>query len=532
MSAVNAATAAVKTVADPCAAYESLAPLWLKSRAACSGERFVKEYDRKVDTLLFTNLLLPFSVSMQQHQYNFYRAEAEWPGVVAMYSRMLVGSLLRKVPQLTFREGAGVPEGVKEWIMNEFGKDDSSMTAFMDEALKEEIETSADWVIVDHPEVSEERLASMEKAERDKLKPYPLIHRAESVINWRESESESGKQVLDRLLIRGYRHEYEDEDQFHPTYIETVLVHEINSAGKYWIRVYERKTPVSDVPVVAGKVVQPMGPQQMELVDIKEPKVNGELLTYIPAWPLNGSIEPREPLLIPLIDKEVHLYNKLSRRNHLLYGAATYTPVLSSEMNDDQFDDIVDSGLGSWIKIGKDDKLDVLKTPTEALADMEVAIAAAFEEMAKLGVRMQTAETDQSGVALELRNASQSAQLGTLNTRVSETMCQIIIFMINWRYGLDLKAGDVEFKLSADFNPAPLGDAWLRLATEWYQAGIIPRSVWILLLKHNDMVPPDYDDNKGQEEINSDELVVTPKVQHEAEMAALEADNSAPENKV
>ena len=517
-SVVNAAVAIAKTVADPNAAYESLAPLWLKSRAACSGERFVKAYDEELDVISFTNLLLPFSASMSQAQYDFYRAEAEWPGVVSMYSRMLVGGLLRKAPQLTFK--VDVPEGAVNWILNEFGRDDCSLAAFMDEVLKEEVETSAPWVFVDYPHVTEADLAKMTREERDKLKPYPIIHKAESVINWRQSSSRFGKQILDRVNIRGYRHEYEDEDQFHPTFIEVVHVHELNSAGTYWVRVYERKAAATNVPVVSGKTQSQVGPVPMELVDIIEPRRDGTLLDFIPGWPANGSIEPGEPLLIPLIDKEVALYNKLSRRNHLLYGAATYTPVLSSDMGDTEFDEIVGAGLGSWIKIGQQDKLDVLKTPTEALQDMEKTIAAGFEEMAKLGIRMLTPETDQSGVALELRNAAQTAQIGTLNTRVSETFRQIIVFMMNWRYGLSLTIDDVEFSLSSDFNPTPLGADWLRLATEWYQAGIMPRSVWLLILKHNDMIPPDYDDEVGLKEINDDELVIAPVQQFEMEYAA------------
>jgi hypothetical protein len=521
-SAVNAAAASVKTVADPNAAYESLAPLWLKSRAACSGERFVKAYDDVVDNVNFTNLLLPFSSSMTQTQYDFYRAEAEWPGVVAMYSRMLVGGLLRKAPQLTFK--TTVSEEASNWILNEFGRDDSSLTAFMDEALKEEVETSAAWVFVDYPATDPAEYAKLDREARNKLKPYPVIQKAESIINWRTSDNKFGKQVLDRVNVRGFRHEYTDENQFHPNYIEVVYVHEINASGKYWIRVFERSSEATSVPVVSGQVQTQTGPVPMTLVKTIEPLVNGEALTFIPGWPLNGSIEPSEPLLIPLIDKEVALYNKISRRNHLLYGAATYTPVLASDMSDDEFIDIVDSGLGSWIKIGREDTLSVLDTPTAALKDMEATIAAGFEEMAKLGIRMLTPETDQSGVALELRNAAQTAQIGTLNTRVSDTLRQIIVFMVNWRYDLKLTVSDVEFSLSSDFNPTPMGDAWLRLATEWYQAGIIPRSVWILLLKHNDMLPADYDDEKAQAEINADELVITPKVQanldYEANMSA------------
>jgi hypothetical protein len=138
---------------------------------------------------------------------------------------------------------------------------------------------------------------------------------------------------------------------------------------------------------------------------------------------------------------------------------------------------------------------------------MDRAIAASVEEMAKLGIRMLSPEAAQSGVALEIRNAAQTAQLGTLNSKISNVMSQIIVFMINWRYDLELKVSDIDFSLSADFNPTPLGADWLRLATEWYQAGLIPRTVWLQVLKQNDIIPPDYDDETGKKEINGDELL-------------------------
>ena len=215
-------------------------------------------------------------------------------------------------------------------------------------------------------------------------------------------------------------------------------------------------------------------------------------------------------VITAIVDKEVSLYNKISRRNHLLYGASTYTPVISSDMSDDEFQKIVSSGLGTWLHLHQGDTASVLQTPTGALVDMDRAIASSIEEMAKLGIRMLTPETAQSGIALELRNAAQTAQLGTLNTKISSTMCDVIAFMLNWRYGTDYTASDVQFSMSADFNPAPLGDAWLRLVTEWYQMGLIPRSVWLQILKQNDIVPPEYDDVVGLQEIAADPFVVTP----------------------
>jgi hypothetical protein len=153
------------------------------------------------------------------------------------------------------------------------------------------------------------------------------------------------------------------------------------------------------------------------------------------------------------------------------------------------------------MQIGKGDDLTTLQTPTEALADLDRSIVSAIEELAKLGIRMLSPETDQSGIALQLRNASQTAQLGSLNAKISVIMTQIIAMMLNWRYGTDYDAEDIDFSLSDDFSQTPMGEGWVRLATEWYEASLIPRTLWLMILKQNDIVPPEYDDIEGQAEI-------------------------------
>lgn len=508
-----------KTVASPAAAYESIRPLWFRSRAVCGGEKYVKEYDSILDTHTFTNLLIPFSPSMTVQQYNFYKAEAELPGIVSQYAKIVVGGLLRKQPQLKLPDG--IDEDAYRWIMDAITQDSSPLVNFLGRVLEEEIVAKA-WIYVDYPQVDNPE----EKDTKDfkDLKPYTILWNAESVINWRMGINKYGAQILDRIIVRNYTEKYGEpgsETEFHPELVDTVYVHEVVN-GLYQIRKFVKNNESSQVGVVNGQKVQNYeGTLENFTQDPKilTPLMNDARMEFIPAWPANGVIEPSEPILTPLIDREVALYNKISRRNHLLYGAATYTPIISSDMSDDDFEEIVNSGLGSWIKLRQGDTATVLETPTAALQDMDRSIAATVEDMAKLGIRMLSPETDQSGVALEIRNAAQTAQLGTLNTKVSNQFADIIAFMLSWRYDIDIKSSDVEFTLSADFNPTPLGADWLRLVTEWYQGGLIPRSIWLQVIKQNDLIPADYNDEEGQVEITEDEMIVTPTDQSNFEQA-------------
>jgi hypothetical protein len=128
--------------------------------------------------------------------------------------------------------------------------------------------------------------------------------------------------------------------------------------------------------------------------------------------------------------------------------------------------------------------------------------------MAKMGIRMLSPEQAASGVALEIRNASQTAQLGTLNAKVSGTIREVMAFMLNWYYNTMYTGDDLEFQMSSDFSPIVGGEGAMRLVSEWYQSGIISRSTWINIAKYNDFLPADYSDEEAIEEIQTDPLAV------------------------
>jgi hypothetical protein len=518
-----------KSLGDPNSRYESLKGLWRTSRALLNGQNQAKALDTIVDAR--SNILLPFSPSMSQEQYDFYKAEAELPGLTAQYAKVLTSGLLRKPPLIELP--ADAPEGAKDWLENQFTSDNQSMLSFLDEAIWEEMQTSRAWIYVDYPSVPNMDLLT--PAEQKMIRPYPIIIPAESVINWKTSQHPITRELtLTRLLTRSYQTKY-DNNAWHPDYVDTVFDHYINpSDGMFYIDVYERNSEQGEnVEFINGVAQQDYhvtgGSNQNNQNDWKKVRtidnlfINDKRMTEIPCYPLNGSLNGIEPMLMPLIDREVALYNKVSRRNHLLLGSATYTPVISSDMTDDRFEDIVDGGLGSWIRLDQGDTVTSFEAPSKALRDMENAISSTISEMARMGIRMLSPDNGSgrdSGVALEIRNAGQTAILASLNAKISQQMKKIIVIMMNWRYDTEYTVNDLGFTLTPDLNPAPLGSDWLRLVTEWYQNGIIPRSTFLEIAKANDILPTDYDDEEGINEIKDDDLIINP--QEELDTTTLE----------
>ena len=511
-----------RSVGDPNPIYDSLAPVYERNRAALEGQRYVKELDRVVRS---SNLLIPFSPSMSQEQYNWYLAEAEWPGYSQQFARTLIGGLLRKNPRLVLPDDA--PEEATEWLMNNFTGNDRSLVSFLDDALWEEMTTSRAWVCVNYPVTDEEQFSP------DELEPYPILLNGESIINWSEGEHPvTLSSVIDRLVVRFHVAQPDPDNEFHDRYVDTVFDHYITAEGIYKIDTYERSDndAADDTPVIAGTILQNYvaSSPAWDLVSEEVPLRNGEPLQHIPIFPLNGRTDPEEPMLTNLINREVGLYNRISRRNHLLYGSASYTPVIRADaLADEDKQAIVSAGLGSWIFLGAQDSADILSAPTDALQDLDRAIDQTIEEMARLGMRIlapergSTAET--SGVALEIRNAAQTSQLATLNAKISESMRSIIAMMVNWRYNTEYDPSDIQFEMSQDFSPVPTGADFMRLVTEWYQGGLIPRSIFLDVIKQNDLIPDDYDDEEGQAEIEADPNVVSAADQFAQEMEMQEA---------
>ena len=513
MSLLTKPTKNVKrSVADPSDSYQSLKPLWKKSRAVLQGEENVKAHDEYLE-FDYSNILIPFSPSMTQRQYDFYKSEAELPGLTSQYCKVLISSLLRKESHIKLPED--LPEDAMNWIKNNFTLDGRSLFNFLDNALWEELQTSRAWVYVDYPEISPEEYDNMLPEERDNIKPYPVVIEAENVINIQtENHPVTRQKTLSRMVTRYLSKRYTPENPWHPNYVDTVCDHYLDEGGRLVLDYYEQTDTNNEIKVLNGDVKQEyteMGHSNtFTKVNTVYPTMFGERLMRIPAWPLNGQFEPVEPVLMPLIDREVSLYNKVSRRNHLLYGAATYTPIVQSDMADEEFQEIVDAGLGTWLRVRKDENISVLETPTGALNDMDRAIESTVQEMAKMGIRMLSPEQAASGVALEIRNASQTAQLGTLNAKVSNTLREVIAFMLNWKYGTDYSSNEIEFQMSNDFAPMVGGEGAMRLISEWYQSGIISRSTWVSIAKYNDFLPADYSDKAAIEEIQTDPLTNQP----------------------
>ena len=461
-----------KNVASARKEHDDMRPRWEKIRAIAAGETEVKEYDNTVRTS-GGRLLIPFSPTMESDRYQFYKSEAQFLGFTGDFIKSSIGAMLRKEPDIELTEEA--PDDAVDWIRNQFTGDDKPLIAFLDEAILDHTLTGNTWVWVDYDENLE--------------RPIPVLLSGESVINWRIGEHPTaGKGQLVMLVVKTSEAK-RGTNEFHDDYIDVVRVHDINEKGQYRLRRFEQnesgkwEETFSIIPTMASAV----GVRSTEEEDS---------IPFIPVFPLSGSAGMSSPYIQEFADAEVGHYNANSRRNHLLYGSSSYTPVVTGDLDEVARKLITDAGIGGLWFLPAGATADTLSTPTSQLKDLEAAIAAAKDNMAKLGSRALAPEASsrESGVSLDIRNSTASASLAAYSRRLAASMRQVVTFMVNWRYRVKIDENDVQFTLSTNFTRTSAGDTAVKFALELFKAKIIPAAELIRVCKDNDFLPADLDE--------------------------------------
>ena len=486
------------------ARYDELLPIWDKMDAVLSGEAAAKDYDKRLrrDN---SNLLVPFAVSMEDDQWKLYLHEAELPGIAEQFARTVRGGMLRKPVVIEPPDDA--PGTLESWLRTRPGAGGEDLLAFLTAALWEELKTSRAWIRVNHPGMS-----GTEEPDGGPPAPYMELVKAREVIDWHTGmHPTTGQNALLSATVAKVVRLANDKDG-NPQHVERVWVHDLDDEGYYRVRIYEKRR---------SRTIDAMDPNRnrrnsfvYQILDFGSfnqvdeqtniTDADGARLREIPLFPLNGLYDPLQPVFETFCNREIHLYNKQSRKNHLLYGTATHTLVVRTN-DKDVAAELANLALGAYIRVDEEGAVDWLQLDPTALDAWDAEIQSVIGQLAKMGVRMLAKEMDESGVAIELRNAGQTSQLAALSRAISQMLQRIFTFMAAWRYGSEV--GPVKASLSPDLTSSGLGADEMRLVTEWYMGAAVKRETWISMAKANDFLPADYDDSDAAEKIRGDTVL-------------------------
>lgn len=474
-------TKITKTVNTPMGSYKEMKPLWEKMRTAVEGQHAVKKRDRKrfVSLAPSTNdakkqdqdlapsishapFLTPFSTTMTAASYYLFQDQSEWPSFISTYVQSMIASLLRSNPEIKINKSSiddELKKKMHDFINNDFAGPDMPLMPFLGDLTKEEIITSAPWVELAYPNLGKKRIS---QAEKEKISPYPIIHKAENIINYQVSEHPVYKtRVLTRVIVASVVEVPDKDSPWHHDCAYEVKDYHLTTGSKLAVHVYRSDTPDGEY----------------ELKTRINPTINGKRLDYIPIWPVGGSYELVAPKLLPLVDKTIALYQEQSLYRSVLFDQADHTLVLHcDDIDPKQFNEMVKRKGDAWL-VGVDDRVSIVDAPADSLGAFETRVQSGKMDLVRMGMRDMAPEvSEQSGAALRIRNANQSSNIGSINARVSSTMRVVISHMLNWKF--ELRGDDVLIPSDIDFGM--IDDAFdaltpelLRLYSEWVTADLL-----------------------------------------------------------
>jgi len=87
--------------------------------------------------------------------------------------------------------------------------------------------------------------------------PYPVIIKAENVINYQVDVHPITRQrTLTRLVLRYLTEEFDEENPWHPNYVDTVCDHYLDEGGNLVLDYYRQKDTYAELKVLNGEVTQ------------------------------------------------------------------------------------------------------------------------------------------------------------------------------------------------------------------------------------------------------------------------------------
>ena len=406
--------------------YFAYAPLWLRYRACLGGQEAVKLHDRLYPDIRILQL---YRRGISTEDQRFYASRAYWPAIVSTYAQVLERALLRSAPLIQLPPAL---EPEREWLEQQIGENGESLADFLSKMISSELTSSRAWV----------RTSLAEGGEY----PFAEVIPAERVIDWRTAMVDGRERLVQVRIVRTVS-EFNFET-FDEEFEDVIEVHELVE-GRYQIRVYRGATSTTTAGLNSSSY------QLSETLT----NISGQSgpIDFLPIFPVNGSIDPVQPLLSHLCNIEIDTYN-LSTRLENLFSAASMPTVVVKDSNlatqtsrDDQI--ALERGYGSFVYVNSEASVEFLAAPVDAISHFQAEIQSKYELLAKLGIRMLSSEggTNQSGDALRIRNNFSQITLSYLSMLFSRATKRLITELMAWR-GLSFDPNDIDVTLSSSMS--------------------------------------------------------------------------------
>lgn len=356
-------------------------------------------------------------------------------------------------------------------------------------------------LLVDHPP-RPENVAAISQAVADTLglRPALKVYDAKAIINWRTTRL-GNRTILQRVVLRE-EHEVE-KDEFEADCVTRYRVLDLDDAGQYRQRVFERKDD-KDI-LVEGPIY---------------PQMNGAAMAEIPFRILgvNGmGFDCEEPPLIDLVDANIAHYQVNSdMRVAMHFGVPTFY-ITGYVQGDDEAPLVVGSRTAIVLP-DPNAKVGFAEPEGAMIPQMAAAIKELEQRMAILGARMIADETRQAETlgATEIKREGEYSVMASITLAVSDAITWALEAMRDWA-GI---GGDVVFAITREFNPRGLSAQDLTAIFAGVQQGLISEREAFDLMQRGDIIDGAKDFETHQEETQQSAGPVRPVQQPQGPIAA------------
>ena len=426
--------------------YSSFSEKWAKVKDSVSGQDAVKAKK---------TLYLPKPLGWDSTRYTGYLFRSTFVEFSKRVLDVSCGQIFRRPP---------VTENIPDEFTENIDLRGTSFDYFWRQVASELMQTNRVGIFIDYNE--------------DKKRPFLVMYKAESIINWRTSII-NGIDQLSLLVVEGYAIKNDSSDKYKPEKEKMWKVFEIED-GRFVVRDYlEEKTRYG---------------LSFVLVSEYYPEINsfgGEknYFAYIPFFLItsNGiSTELISPPLLSIVNLNLGHFRNYADLEAMLYMTAQKTIItkgLSKEEEKKPFPvgGAVNfreaSGDAHYMEASSDSGLREELTHKET---MMAALGSSFLQNA--GRYIQSSET------ARLSSSSEFATLADISNSLSVSATKIMSILISWAENKDVECS-IEF--NTDFETANIDPALLSSLVAALGSGYISEETFFYNLKTMEMYPPD-----------------------------------------
>lgn len=443
------------------------------------------------DTILAGGVLyLPKLSGMEEADYTAYKLRAGFFAASQRTLDGLTGMVFRKKPDID------VPNEF-ELLAKDISSKGQTLETFAELFVDELMRVGRVGALVDFPEVA---AMPQNKAQEQQmgLRPYAVIYKAESIINWKSKPINKVSKLSLVVLQEQVADDANDEFE-HKTKTQWRVL-DLDEVGNYRQRVYVKRDGefflISEaVPLVGGKPLRE--------IPFVIASVNGE------------SNDVEKPPLLDLCDANLEHYRLMADYRHGLHFTALPTPVISGHTlkTDDDGKVTETMSIGSttaWCFPDPSANAFFLEFSGKGLAALESAINKQENVMALLGARIiagdkKAAETAETA---NIHRAGEASVLTSIANSASRCLTKVLNIIAQWA-GIKTEC---KVQLNTDFVHVQMTAQDLTAWVSAYMNNSISWNTFFYNLKRAELYEPTLTADDEQARLNSGDNMPTPNI--------------------